>query len=141
MWQAEARHTVVYGIVAVSKSGVFGNETLGVESGAAAGACGGYGLAVAGVGYVACGEYAFHVCGLGAVEGLDITGLIKLKLAVEEIGIGTVPDGEEETVDGQIGVLLYISAEIFHKMVLVLNSTVMLGFSSTRFCITFDARR
>ena len=115
MWQAEARHTVVYGIVAVSKSGVFGNETLGVESGAAAGACGGYGLAVAGVGYVACGEYAFHVCGLGAVEGLDITGLIKLKLAVEEIGIGTVPDGEEETVDGQIGVLLYISAEIFHK--------------------------
>ena len=56
-------------------------------------------LAVVGVAYIAGGEDALHAGGCRRVLHLDIALLVELHLSVEEVGVGLVAYGYEDTRD------------------------------------------
>src|SRR5436309_14649781 len=79
---------------------LLGEPALGVEGRHAAGARGGHGLAVVVVGHVTGREHALDA-GVGAVWlGVDdVTLVVEPELALEEVGVGGVADGEEHAPD------------------------------------------
>src|SRR5947209_20335510 len=76
---------------------------LGVEGGHAAGPCGGDRLAVVTVGHVAGGEDAFHA-GVrpGRLRPDDVALAAPLELALEEVGVARVADGQEGAADVEL---------------------------------------
>src|SRR5664279_804544 len=65
----------------------------------------GDGLPVAVVLHVAAGEHAVHV-GPGPVRGPQVTSVLHVQLALEQGGVGLVPDGHEQPGELELGLLL-----------------------------------
>ena len=97
---------VVYGIV----SGIFHDEAFGIERGAAT--CGGcaYGLLIVRVGDVAGGENAGHACLLISRGQNDVALLVQIDFADENVGVGFVANGEEESVDVYVERFFFVGA-------------------------------
>src|SRR3954470_3976425 len=76
---------------------------FGIECSHATRAGGGDGLAVGVVLDVAAGEDALDVGGGGALgqAGDEVAGVLHRELALEQVGVGEVPDGDEEAGHGQ----------------------------------------
>ncbi len=91
---------------------VLREESLGVERGPASGSCGGDGLAVSRVGDVSGGEHAGDVCRCGVGLRDDVSFGVELDLVVEEVGVGLVSDGEEESVDVDVEGLFLRGAQV-----------------------------
>src|SRR5579862_4604568 len=73
-----------------------GEEALGVERRHAAGPGGGDGLAVGVVGDVPGGEDSRDVGGCRAWLDQEIAALVEVELPLEQLGVGLVPDGDEQ---------------------------------------------
>ena len=85
---------------------LFGEVALGVEGGHTARAGGRDGLAVRLVAGVAAPEDALHIgVGRPGARGDDVAFLVEVDLAGEDVGVGLVANGQEETGDGQDGLL------------------------------------
>ena len=72
---------------------------LSLDGSLAASSCGADGLTVGGVGTVACHKDAGQLGAWRAVNLLQIACLVSIQPFLEDIGIGLVADGEEETVN------------------------------------------
>src|SRR5512142_2434772 len=68
---------------------------LGVQGGGTAGACGGDRLAVGVVDHIAAGEYAVEVGAGARLIDQEVTLLVHVELAREQLGARVVADGDE----------------------------------------------
>ncbi len=73
-----------------------------VDCGGASHACGGDGLAVDMIGAIAGSEHPGDIHG-GADGGSEITGIVHVEDALEQLGIGDVADGDEQAGAGEQG--------------------------------------
>src|ERR1700675_2368473 len=86
-------------------------ELFGIEGGHAAGACCGYGLAIAVVLHVS-GDKHTGNRGQGAVFGDEVAVGVHVQLAFENGGIGIVANGDESSMDIKFG--SFLSFRITH---------------------------
>ena len=73
-------------------------------------------LAVAGVGHIASGIYTGHVGGGRGTLSEDVARLVSVEVLAEDFRVGIVADGEEESVDGDVVVLLVGFALALHHV-------------------------
>src|SRR5690606_24073023 len=73
---------------------------------------GGYRLAIDRVGGIAGGEHALNIGSGGSRHDLDITCLVHFKVILEDLGIGLMANGEEESLYGNF---LCLSRLVIHN--------------------------
>ena len=74
------------------------------------------GLAVVRVGNVAGSKHALNVSGGVVARQADVALLVEVNLATKEPGVGTVADGEEKAVNGDVEHFLLVGALGAHQV-------------------------
>ena len=80
-----------------------GQPAFGVDRGRTSGAGRGDGLPVGVIHQVTGGEHTVHRGVGGPPAGLDVTLVVQVDLAADQLGARVVPDGDEHAGDGQVG--------------------------------------
>ena len=85
-----------------------GEELFHVDSGTAASCSSHDGLTVMRVGDIAGSKHTFNVSRGVVAREFDVALLVQINLTAQEFGIGTVANGEEEAVDGDVEQFLLV---------------------------------